>query len=130
MMSEKTALPKQVRIYQPTYQCNPRKRFNEEIVKKILKQHMEAELQEVEYNDKTIPELCLSLAENIRDAIKEENYDRYRIIPVVTIGQKRQQSVHMFHSFLWDHQRDAFASFNYENCHIYANVVVYGIYLD
>lgn len=55
---------------------------------------------------------------------------RYRILVLVTIGQRRQQSVHMFHSFLWDHERDAFASYNYENCHLYANVVVYGIYLD
>lgn len=55
---------------------------------------------------------------------------RYRIIVSVTIGQKRQQSVHVFHSFLWDHNRDSFAAHTFENCHIYANVVVYGVYLD
>nr|XP_026495551.1 tctex1 domain-containing protein 1-like [Vanessa tameamea] len=121
---------KMVRTYQPTYQLNPRKRFNIENVEKILKRIVNSELADVEYSEKLIPDLCISLAENIRTAIKEENYDRYRIIVAVTIGQRRQQSVHMFHSFLWDHERDAFASHNFENCHIYANVVVYGVYFD
>ncbi|XP_050352549.1 dynein light chain Tctex-type 5-like [Nymphalis io] len=121
---------KMIRTYQPTYQLNPRKHFNIENVEKILKRLVNSELADVEYSEKLIPDLCLSLAENIRTAIKEENYDRYRIIVGVTIGQRRQQSVHMFHSFLWDHERDAFASHNFENCHIYANVVVYGVYFD
>ncbi|XP_013163052.1 PREDICTED: tctex1 domain-containing protein 2-like [Papilio xuthus] len=121
---------KLIRIYQPTYQLEPRKSFNPEDVRKILQQYIDSELQEVEYNEKVVPDLCNSLAENIRTAIKEQAYDRYRIIVSVTIGQKRQQSVHVFHSFLWDHQRDGFAAHNFENCHIYANVVVYGIYLD
>ncbi|CAG4946801.1 unnamed protein product [Colias eurytheme] len=129
-MSISKPTSKQVRTYQPTYQLNPRKRFNTEIIEKILRRIVDSELEEIEYSEKAVPELCISLAENIRTAIKEENYDRYRIIVLVTIGQRRQQSVHMFHSFLWDHDRDAFASYNFENCQIYANVVVYGVYLD
>ncbi|XP_031765892.2 dynein light chain Tctex-type 5-A-like isoform X2 [Galleria mellonella] len=122
--------PKQVRTYQPTYQLNPKKRFDAEQIQKILQRVVSYELNEVEYSEKQIPELCLSLAETLRNAIKEENYNRYRIIVMVSIGQRRQQSVHIFHSFLWDHERDAFATFNYENCHLFANVVVYGVYLD
>ncbi|CAF4805805.1 unnamed protein product [Pieris macdunnoughi] len=121
---------KQVRTYQPTYQLKPRKHFSTEVVGKILKRIVDSELEEIEYSEKAVPDLCSSLAENIRTAVKEESYDRYRILVLVTIGQRRQQSVHMFHSFLWDHERDAFSSYNYENCHLYANVVVYGIYLD
>ncbi|XP_052755796.1 dynein light chain Tctex-type 5-A-like isoform X3 [Galleria mellonella] len=121
---------KEVRTYQPTYQLNPKKRFDAEQIQKILQRVVSYELNEVEYSEKQIPELCLSLAETLRNAIKEENYNRYRIIVMVSIGQRRQQSVHIFHSFLWDHERDAFATFNYENCHLFANVVVYGVYLD
>ncbi|XP_026763485.2 dynein light chain Tctex-type 5-A-like isoform X1 [Galleria mellonella] len=121
---------KLVRTYQPTYQLNPKKRFDAEQIQKILQRVVSYELNEVEYSEKQIPELCLSLAETLRNAIKEENYNRYRIIVMVSIGQRRQQSVHIFHSFLWDHERDAFATFNYENCHLFANVVVYGVYLD
>lgn len=70
-------LSKQVRIYQPTYQLNSRKPFHTENVQKILKRVVDSELKEVEYSEKVIPEICLSLAENIRNAIKEENFDRY-----------------------------------------------------
>lgn len=68
--------PKQIRTYQPTFQLNPRKRFNVENVEKLLKKIVDPELQEVEYNDKVVSELCISLAGTIRDAIKEEKYDR------------------------------------------------------
>ncbi|XP_028168984.1 dynein light chain Tctex-type 5-like [Ostrinia nubilalis] len=121
---------KQVRTYQPTYQLNPRKRFSEERVQKILKELVDTELAEAEYSEKTVPDLTLSLTETVRNAIKEENFNRYRIIVVVTIGQQRQQGVQMFHSFLWDHERDMFVTTNFENPHIFANVVVYGVYLD
>ncbi|XP_030030578.2 tctex1 domain-containing protein 1 isoform X1 [Manduca sexta] len=119
-----------VRIYQPTYQLNPRKHFNVEVVEKLLRRIVDCELAEVEYSEKVVPELCLSLAETIRNAVKEENYDRYRILVCVSIGQRRQQNVNVFHSFLWDHERDGFAAHTFHNCHIFANVVVYGVYLD
>ncbi|KAI8420049.1 hypothetical protein MSG28_008639 [Choristoneura fumiferana] len=128
--SQPEPVPKQVRIYQPTYQINSRKRFNVEKVEKILKQIVDTELEEVEYSEKLVPELCLTLAESIRNAVKEENYDRYRIIVCVNISQRRQQSLHISHSFLWDHERDTFASRTFENCHIHACAVVYGIYFD
>lgn len=67
---------KQVRIYQPTYQLNPRKRFNSENVEKILRRIVNSELEEVEYSEKIIPDLCITLADNIKAAIKEDNYDR------------------------------------------------------
>ncbi|CAH2984586.1 unnamed protein product [Chilo suppressalis] len=129
-MQESKPASKQVRIYQPTYQLNARRKFNAEKIEKILQRIIDYELAEVEYSEKTVPELTLNLAETIRNSIKEENYDRCRLIVVVTIGQRRQQGVHMFHSFLWDHERDDFASYNFENCHLFANVVVYGVYLD
>lgn len=69
--------PKQVRIYLPTYQLNPKVRFNIEKVGKILRNIVDSELEEIQYNDKAVPELCLNLAESIRLAIKEQNYDRY-----------------------------------------------------
>lgn len=71
---------KQVRTYQPTYQLNARKRFNAEQVEKVLKRIVDDELAEIEYSEKVIPELCLNLADTIRNAVKEFNYDRYRRI--------------------------------------------------
>lgn len=75
--SQPEPVPKQVRIYQPTYQINSRKRFNVEKVEKILKQIVDTELEEVEYSEKLVPELCITLAESIRNAVKEENFDRF-----------------------------------------------------
>lgn len=67
---------KQVRVYQPTYRLNPQRYFSIEKVEKILQTLLPVELEQVEYNDKVIPDVCLSLADSIRNAVKEENYDR------------------------------------------------------
>lgn len=83
--------PKQVRIYLPTYQLNPKVRFNIEKVGKILRNIVDAELEEVQYNDKAIPELCLNLAESIRLAIKEQNYDRYVIIHIICLSVTKRR---------------------------------------
>ncbi|XP_037962265.2 dynein light chain Tctex-type protein 2 [Plutella xylostella] len=122
-----------LRTYQPTYRLEPKKKFDRDVVQRIVERILAEELHEVEYTEKAeklIPDLCLTLADTIRTAVKEENYDRYRIIVAVTIGQRRQQGVQIFHSFLWDHERDSLASSNFENPHIFANAVVYGVYLD
>lgn len=67
---------KQVRTYQPTYRLNPKRRFDGDKIQKILKRLVDAELEEIEYSEKVVPDLCLSLAEILRNAVKEENYDR------------------------------------------------------
>lgn len=72
----KTSIPKQTRTYQPTYRLNPKVPFRADKVENILERIVPAELQDVEYSDKVVPELCLTLAESIKTAVKEENFDR------------------------------------------------------
>ncbi|KAH9643660.1 hypothetical protein HF086_006136 [Spodoptera exigua] len=75
-MAEIKPVSKQVRTYQPTYRLNPKKRFDAEKIEKILKRVVDGELIEIEYSEKVVPDLCISLADIIRNAVKEENYDR------------------------------------------------------
>lgn len=70
-------MAKQVRTYQPTYRLNPKKRFDAEKIEKVLKRVVDEELFEIEYSEKIVPDLCLNLSETIRNAVKEENYDRW-----------------------------------------------------
>lgn len=75
-MTDKKFHTKQVRTYQPTYQLTTRKPFNAEKVKETLRHILESELSEIEYGENIIPEVCLNLAETIRNAVKEDNFDR------------------------------------------------------
>lgn len=76
MTEEVPPILTQTRIYQPTYRLNPKVKFNVEKVDKMLKGLVTSELEEVEYSDKVIPEICLTLADMIKHAIKNLNYDR------------------------------------------------------
>lgn len=86
-MTESKPSSKQVRTYQPTYRLNPKKLFDAEKIQKILKRVVDAELVEIEYSEKVVPDLCLNLAEMLRNAVKEENYDRYNLIEMFCVNK-------------------------------------------
>lgn len=57
-------------------------------------------------------------------------YNRYRIIAIVTIGQKRAQSYYNSIAFIWDYERDAYVNTHREVSSAFIQVTVLGIYLD
>lgn len=73
---EITPISKQTRTHQPTYRLNPKVRFSAEKIERLLKRLVPAELEEVEYSDKCIPEICVSLSELVKQAVREYQYDR------------------------------------------------------
>lgn len=77
-----TPTPKSVnghstRLYQNTYRLRPKKKFNVMNVKEKVKLTVDLNLQDVELSEASHPDLCISLAEEIKNTIKEEKYDRF-----------------------------------------------------
>lgn len=62
--------------------------------------------------------------------IKALQFNRYRIITVVTIGQRRAQSYNNAISFLWDHERDSYVDLEREVNSAFIQVTTFGVYLD
>lgn len=76
-----TAIPKCVnghttRLYQNTYRLRSKNKFNVMIVKEKIKLTLDLNLQDVELSEASHPDLCITLAEEIKNTIKEEKYDR------------------------------------------------------
>jgi hypothetical protein len=55
---------------------------------------------------------------------------RYKLISIVTIGEKKDQGVRVGSRCVWDKDRDNFASAMFENTHIYAVGMVYAVYYE
>lgn len=77
-----TPTPKSVngystRLYQNTYRLRPKKKFNVMIVQEKIKIILDLNLQDVELSEASHPDLCITLAEEIKNTIKEEKYDRF-----------------------------------------------------
>ena len=76
-----------------------------------------------------------NLSKDVADKIKEKckqslNIPRYKILVQVTIGQKKDQGVKITSRCLWDTATDNYATVSFQNQHIWASAIVFGLYAD
>lgn len=62
--------------------------------------------------------------------VKALSFNRYRVISVVTIGQRRAQSYNNAVTFLWDYDRDNYVDMQREVTTAFIQATVFGVYLD
>lgn len=75
------------------------------------------------------------LAMDIADTIKIKCFEsyqmtRYKIIVIVTVGQKKDQGVMISSRCLWDASTDNYVTVSYENQLIWSTAIVFGLYVD
>ncbi|XP_047020907.1 dynein light chain Tctex-type 5-like [Helicoverpa zea] len=117
-------------IFQNTYQTEPTVRFHVPSVKKCMNEVLDKQFTGHVYNASVSPGLTIIIAGEIMRSVKKLGFNRYRIISVVTIAQKRSQSYHNAVSFLWDHERDGIVNTQRELHTAFIQATVFGVYLD
>lgn len=116
--------------FQPTYRLEPKRPFKHDDCYSILQNLIEFNLQNYVYNPKTASRLCLYLSEEIKIRVKKLDFDRFKIICVVTIGQKYYQGYKSVVKFLWDAKRDGYANFVYDSTNLFCNGTIYAVYYE
>lgn len=116
--------------FQPTYRLEPKRPFKHDDCYSILQNLIEFNLQNYVYNPKTASRLCLYLSEEIKIRVKKLDFDRFKIICVVTIGQKYHQEYKSVVKFLWDANRDGYANFVYDSTNLFCNGTIYAVYYE
>ncbi|XP_054764760.1 dynein light chain Tctex-type 5-like [Lytechinus pictus] len=116
--------------FENTYRMEPKKRFVAERVEPIMNDVLEKHLEKVSYEPIQCSILAKTIVSEIKIQVKELDFERYKIICLVDIGEKRDQDIHMGSRCLWDHQRDTFASATYENHSLFAAAIVFAIYFE
>ncbi len=76
-----------------------------------------------------------ALSKDIADKIKEKckaslNIPRYKIVVQTTIGQMNAAGVKITSRCLWDTATDNYATVSFQNQHIWASTIVFGLYTD
>ncbi|CAH1107643.1 unnamed protein product [Psylliodes chrysocephalus] len=131
-MSSNSLLPQQSEPtrYANTYQLESKNPFNPDKVDKILKSVMLEAFENLTYD----PEMCAKQAKwaslMIRMKVKELNFERYKIVCVVTIGEKCRQDLSVMCKFLWDCEKDRFATFTIENNYVFGIAYCFGLYYE
>jgi len=117
-------------VYENTYQLEPHRKFEASKVKTIIDQTLESQLKEEEYDPKSCRQLVKTLTEIIKAKVKELNYERYKVVCIVTIGQLKEQGFRMGSRCAWDAKRDTFATSSFKNKSLFAVASVWGVYYE
>ncbi|XP_040896505.1 dynein light chain Tctex-type protein 2B isoform X2 [Toxotes jaculatrix] len=88
---------------------NHQHKFKTAIVKEYIREIVRERLSGVQYDPEEVPELSRSLADSIKDKVKNAGFDRYKLVVQVVIGEQRGQGVKMSSRCLWDADTDNYA---------------------
>lgn len=119
--------------FKPTYQLTSKKPFDllvvQDLMKKIVDDRMQTEMK-MDWESETCVSFIRSLSDEILQEVKAMNFDRYKIVVTVTLGQKLHQSFHQSVGFLWDSETDALAKYVYDRANLFVIVTVMAVYYD
>lgn len=93
-------------------------------------QVLDENLKEITYDTDSCRQLAQTLSTVIKNRVKELNFERYKIVCVVHIGQLSGQALRIAGRCLWDHETDSYATAVYENKSVYSVAIVYGVYRE
>lgn len=91
---------------------------------------MESMLADKKYNTEECTQLSKTLADVIKQRVKELGYARYKLVTMVAIGQRRDSGVAFSSRCVWNAQFDSFAEHTYKNKSLYAVGLVYAVYAE
>ncbi|CAL8106656.1 unnamed protein product [Calicophoron daubneyi] len=116
---------------QNSYVIRPQfdQKFRPSVVKGILTQLLKDRLESENYASERTHDLCISLADEIREKIKSSlALSRYRYLVHVVIGEQRGQGVKIAYRCYWDSDTDNFAEALFENQSLFCVASVFGVY--
>ena len=108
----------------------PLRKFMPGLVKAQVYQILKTHLRHVKYDPRVCRSLSQSLSEEIRDAVKELKFPRYKFVSVVTIGQLENATTRMCSRSLWNSSTDNYACAEFRNRTLYAVAIVFATFLD
>ncbi|NWS60173.1 TC1D2 protein, partial [Chunga burmeisteri] len=113
-----------------TYSLRPglQRRFKSSIVKECIHAILKEKLANVQYIPEEMPQLTKSLSETIKDRLKEEGFDRYKMVVQVVIGEQRGEGVNMAARCFWDADTDSYAHDVFMNESLFCVVAAFGCF--
>ncbi|XP_076880225.1 dynein light chain Tctex-type protein 2B [Brachyhypopomus gauderio] len=111
-------------LIRPNYQH----KFRVGVVEKCIREVQREMLSGVEYIPEEVPSLSLSLADSIKNRLKELGFNRYKLVVQVVIGEQRGEGLKMAARCFWDADTDSYAKDIYTNDSLFCVAAAFGIY--
>lgn len=114
----------------PTYQLESNNPFDARAVEDIANEVVNDTISKNVFHPSSFESLARAMTEDILFQIKLRNFDRYRIMVTLTIGEKFYQSYVESLCVIWDIEKDSMATFIYDRSNIFITVNVFGVYYE
>eukprot|EP00771_Trimastix_marina_P000169 gnl/Trimastix_PCT/1178.p1 GENE.gnl/Trimastix_PCT/1178~~gnl/Trimastix_PCT/1178.p1 ORF type:complete len:132 (+),score=3.54 gnl/Trimastix_PCT/1178:69-464(+) len=131
-MDDYASTAEPVEVPENTYVMEPteNERFNPEAVKKVVDNILQSSLESQTYDPSTAPHICREICQEINRRIRELGYVRYKCVSQVSIGETRDQGVHLASRCLWDSTLDSSVSCSFKNNSLFCVAMVFGCYYE
>lgn len=117
--------------YAPTYRLEPKNPLRQERLELIVKAEMNKNYgADYSFHPKYSLHMAAQVAEDIKSRIKLLNFDRYRYIVLITVGEFLMQGLYSMANFLWDAEKDGYVNYTIETPTFFAVCTVFYIYYD
>ncbi|XP_029922637.1 dynein light chain Tctex-type protein 2B [Myripristis murdjan] len=107
---------------------NHQHRFKPAIVKDCIHEILREQLSGQHYDPADLPDLSRTLADCIKDKVKDVGFDRYKLVVQVVIGEQRGEGVKMCSRCFWDADTDSYAGDVFVNDSLFCVAAVFGCY--
>ncbi|EDV96472.1 dynein light chain Tctex-type 5-like [Drosophila grimshawi] len=117
--------------YAPTYRLEPKNPLKHERLEIIVKAEMNKHYgDDYTFHPKYSLHMAAQVAEDIKSRIKLLNFDRYRYIVLINVGEYLMQGLYSMANFLWDAEKDGYVNYNIQTTKFFAVCTVFYIYYD
>ncbi|XP_046374042.2 dynein light chain Tctex-type 5-B-like [Haliotis rufescens] len=125
--------PKRVSLHvENTYRMRPssEERFSVTKMETLMSEILDNRLRDTTYNGETCSELAKELVCTIIAKTKEFQWQRYKLVAQVHVGQNDSQAVQVASRCIWDPSFDSYACVSYKNTSLFVVASCYGIYFE
>lgn len=119
--------------FQPTYRLEPQRPISLETIEKTLERTMRMALtnQAVEtYSSSRANRFCQSLSREIMLNFRAQDFDRFRVICVVSMVEKNNQSMQLKMGFVWDSEWDQWTYHMIEMKTFFLEAYIFCVYFE
>ncbi|KAL3868882.1 hypothetical protein ACJMK2_041638 [Sinanodonta woodiana] len=113
---------------EPSYRLEPHQTFNAEKAQAVVKEVLEGRLEGFKYHSKFCVNMSKSLSDEIKDRIKKLQFDRYKIVVMIYIGENKGESLLITSRCVWDAKLDGYATYTYSTSTFFCTATVYCLY--
>lgn len=115
---------------EPTYRMEPNTKFYAPSVHALLKQILDNHLDGFTYNQKFTPTMTKVLSDEIKERAKALNFERYKLVVSVVLGERKEQGLMVSSRAAWDAKLDSYATYTFQNATVFCTASVYGVYAE